>query len=233
MAPFPIADFSRALPTPRSRSNMLTMKQQTWVRLALLALTFLATPVVAQQSVHLGEAVSTTAAEQRLARIRTALDADESHVKLWWFGWAGVIGGSAIVQTGGSVIIQDPGWRADFQTGAVTSWLGMTGLALVPVKPLHRWDSLLDAPVEMQLRMAEAELRDRAKREKQVGGWIDHTLNVLVGLSAGAYLWFHENRHTTAISTSILDIAVGELQLWTVPHTAVHAVEALDAEKVP
>ena len=210
------------------------MKQQTWVRLALLALTLLATPAVAIEPIHLGEAVTTTAAEERLARIRSALDADESHVKLWWFGWAGVIGGAAIGETGLAVIIHDPGWRSDMQTGAITSWVGLAGLALAPVKPLQRWETLLDdAPLALQMRMAEAELRQRAKREKMMGGWIDHTLNVLVGLSAGAYLWFHEDRHATAISSMLVDIAVGELQIWTVPHTAVHAVEALDAEKAP
>lgn len=195
------------------------MKPKLLACLAILALPILAAPVQAQEPV------------ERLARIRSALDADESNVKLWWFGWAGVIGGSAIGQTGLSVVVKDPGFRSDLQAGAITSWLGIAGLALVPVKPLHRWPTLLDAPIELQMRMAEAELRDRAKRELQVGGWLDHTLNVLVGLGAGAYLWFHEDRRATAVSTSVVDILVGELQLWTVPHTAVHAVEALDAEK--
>ncbi len=168
---------------------------------------------------------------ERLSRLHLALDADEHAVKLWWFGWAGVVGGAAIGQTGLAVITHDAGFRSDLQTGAVTSWLGIAGLALVPVKPLQRWDSLLDAPIELQMRQAEAELRDRAKRERQVGGWLDHTLNALVGLSAGSYLWFHEDRRATAVVTGIVDILVGELQLWTVPRTAVHALETFDAEK--
>ena len=167
----------------------------------------------------------------RLTRLHSALDADERAVKLWWFGWAGIVGGAAIGQTGLSVLTHDAGFRSDLQTGAVTSWLGMAGLALVPVRPLQRWDSLLDAPIELQMRQAEAELRDRAKRELQVGGWLGHTLNALVGLSAGSYLWFHEDRRATAVVTGIMDILMGELQFWTVPHTAVHALAAIDAEE--
>ncbi len=193
------------------------------LRAALLALllTCPAAPVCAEEPAD------------RLARLRTALDADETHVRIWWYGWAGLFAGSGGVQTGLAVLASDPGFRGDSQVGATTSWLAVAGMALTPVKPLQRWESLLDAPVEIQLRMAEAELRARASRERQVGGWLDHTLSAVVALGAGSYLWLHEKRPSSAILMGITDLVIGELQLWTVPHTAVHAVEALDAETRP
>ncbi len=170
---------------------------------------------------------------ERLARLRSALDADEFHVRLWWYGWGGLFAGSGGVQTGLAAITSDPAFRTDSLVGATTSWLAVAGMALTPVKPEQRWATLLDAPVELQLRLAEAELRDRARRERQVGGWVDHTLCVLVAVGAGAYVWLHDNRPGGALMLAIPDLVIGELELWTVPHTAVHAVETLDAPPVP
>ena len=166
----------------------------------------------------------------RLARLHSALDADESAVRLWWYGWAGLFAASGGVQTGLGAFSSDPAFRADQLVGATTSWLGVAGMALTPVKPQQRWESLQDAPVELQLRLAEAELRDRAHRERHVGGWLDHTLCAVVALGAGAYLGLHEKRVSSAVMIGVTDLVIGEIELWTVPHTAVHAVEALDAE---
>ena len=170
---------------------------------------------------------------ERLARLRSVLDTDESNVRLWWYGWGGLYAAAGGVQTGLAAFSTDPNRRVDSVVGATSSWLGVAGMALTPVKPGERWTSLPDAPVDLQLRMVEAELRDRARREHHVGGWVDYTLCVLVALGAGAYVWLHENRPSGALMAAIPDLVIGELELWTVPHTAVHAVEALDAEKAP
>ena len=164
----------------------------------------------------------------RLARVRGALDADESNVKLWWYGWAGLFAASGGVQTGLSVLTDNAQFRAQQQVGATDSWLAVAGMALTPVKPGQRWDVITDAPVEQQLKWAEAELRHRARNERQVGGWLDHTLCVAVAVGSAAYLWLHEKQPGGAAMIGISDLVIGELQLWTVPHTAVHAVEALD-----
>ena len=167
----------------------------------------------------------------RLGRVRAALDADERPVQLWWYGWSGLFAGSGGVQTGLAVLTSDPAFRVERLVGATDSWLAVAGMALTPVKPGQRWDLLTDAPLEIQLKLAEAELRDRARRERHVGGWLDHTLCAAVAIGSAAFLWFHEKQPTSAAMIGISDLVVGELQLWTVPHTAVHAVETLDAER--
>ena len=167
----------------------------------------------------------------RLARLHAALDADELHVQIWWYGWSGLFAGAGGVQTGLAVLSNDSAFRTQNLVSATDSWLAVAGMALTPVKPGQRWDLLADAPVDIRLKLAEAELRDRARRERQVGGWLDHALCAVVAVGSSAYLWLHEKQPGGALMVGLSDLVIGEIQLLTVPHAAVHAVEVLDAER--
>lgn len=165
---------------------------------------------------------------ERLVRIQKALDLDESHVKIWWFGWTGVMFAAGAVQTGMSVASDDPAWVSDRLVGATNAWIGVAGMALTPVRPLQRWTPLPDLPVSAQLRIAEAELRDRAKREGAVGGWLDHALVVVLAVGTAAFLYYHEHRPVSAALAGSTNLVFGEFQLWSIPHTAIKAVKTLD-----
>jgi len=166
--------------------------------------------------------------EERLETARAALDQDERHVQLWWWGWTGLFAAAGGVQTGLAVLVDNHEFRAQLQVRATNGWLAVAGMALTPVKPNQRWVSLPDATTETQLKLAELELRERARKELQVGGWLDHTLCTAVAVGSAAYLWLHEKQPGAAVMVGITDLVIGELQLWTVPHTAVKAVRALD-----
>lgn len=169
--------------------------------------------------------------ELRLEQAKAALEQDERHVQLWWWGWTGIFAGAGGVQTGLAVLVDDHDFRAQRQVGAVDGWLAVAGMALTPVKPGQRWVELPEATTEVQLKMAELELRERARKELQVGGWLDHTLCAAVAVGSAAYLWLHEKQPGGAAMIGITDLVIGELQLWTVPHTAVKAVRALDESR--
>ena len=173
----------------------------------------------------LPQATSAQTPAERLDRLTRVLDADERHVQLWWYGWLGVYGLAAGAQTGVAAFGRDRELVVTSGLGATSAFLGIGGLALSPVQPQHRWPPLADAPLELQVRAAEAELADRARRERQVGGWLDHTLCAVVAAGAAAYLWLHEDRPGMAAAVGAMNLVVGEVQLWTVPTVAARALE--------
>lgn len=172
--------------------------------------------------------------QARLTRLEQALADDERHVRIWWFGWSGLFAVAGGGQMGLAAIVDNRDFVMDRLVGGTSGFLGVAGMALTPVKPLQTWTPMPDLPLDTRLKLVEAELRARAKREKQVGGWVDHALCVAVAAGAFAYIWLHENRLGSAALMGGMNLAVGEAQLWTVPHTAVHALEPLvEGEVVP
>ena len=171
--------------------------------------------------------------QARLTRLEHALVEDENHVRLWWFGWTGLFAAAGVGQMGLAAVVHDHDFVMDRLVGATGGFLGVAGMALTPVKPLQTWTPMPELPLDARLKLVEAELKARASREKQVGGWLDHTLCVAVAAGAFTYVWLHEHRLGGAAMVGIMDLVVGETQLWTVPHTAVHALEPVEDAPLP
>jgi hypothetical protein len=156
---------------------------------------------------------------------------DDRAVRVWWYGWFSVFAASGGIQTGLGALATDRGFVADRLVIATSSWLGVAGLGLSPLQPLPLWPALQDPADEA--RWLDLQLRERARQEQAIGGWLDHTLCAVVAVGAGAFLWLHEDRPTSAALTGGLNLIVGEIQLWTAPTVALDAWRRLHPGQEP
>lgn len=174
-------------------------------------------------------------AKERLAYIQTALHNGQTSSNIWYWTWIGVYSTVAITQYSLFFATDaiDPDnkdhWKQDQMAGAITSTLGVIGLAIDPMVPAYALGRFKDmpegTPEERLLKLKEAEiwLKKSSQRELDGRSWLSHTLNFAVNLAAGLTIWLAFDRSVVdGLITFLPGMAVGELQIWTQPTGAIN-----------
>lgn len=164
---------------------------------------------------------------KRLAFIEDRLEAGRPAAERWSYGWFGAYVGSTVVQFGVALGTTDPGLRADMAVGAASSALGVLPFAAFPFTPRFASAELAELPARTpaerarKLRLAEKLLEKCADKEAFGHGWMMQVgvLTVNVGIGLGLALGY--DRIRSGISTTLIGIAVSELQIFTQPTQAI------------
>ncbi len=169
--------------------------------------------------------VSDESARARLARVEAALYEDASASQLWYFGWSGLYAATAGAQLTVALVATDPGLRADARVGTVKSGLGFIGTMALPppaifFSPCTASEKATPAALSACLARQEARLDDAAKAERFARSILPTIASVAVNVGAGLYLWLHDDRLASAIVSTVVGIAVSQLQIATRPTIA-------------
>lgn len=164
---------------------------------------------------------------RRLAFIEDRFEAGRPAAERWSYGWFTAYTGAAVVQFGVALGTTDAGLRADMAVGAFTSAIGVLPFAVFPFTPRFAGSELAALPANTpaerarKLRRAERLLEKSADQEAFGKGWMMQVgvLSVNVGIGLGLALGY--DRVKSGISTTLIGIAVSELQIFTEPTQAI------------
>ena len=216
-------------------------KKQIAIAALLALLLFGATNAFGQTN---NKNLSDAEVKERITYIQSALDEGELCSEIWYWGWIGAYGTATAVQF--SLFFAPDAVnsknhdhaRQDMMAGAITSLLGVAGLAIDPMVPAYAPDRLRampgDSPAQRREKLKQAEywLKRSAQRELDGRGWLSHTLNLAVNLAAGLTLWlgFDRKLWPDALLTFLPGFAIGEIQIFTQPTRAVDDWEKYQAK---
>jgi hypothetical protein len=182
-------------------------------------------------TVSLARAENCLETETRLSFVSERLQADSRDAQRWTLGWGVGYAALALGQAGLALTRDDPGERAELFVGAGESVLGLVPLLLLPVPAIRdaeRLDARLVASAGGErcalVREAEHLLRRSAEDETFARGWVAHTLTV--GINGGGLLivGLGYDRWASGIAGALLGIAIGELQIFTRPTSAMRGL---------
>lgn len=161
---------------------------------------------------------------QRIRYIESVMQKDLSKTKWWWNGWLYGYGGATLVQGIVYFNSDEKTVRQDMALGAATTFLGVIGQFLTPLKPGKELDSLSkynEGTLELQdkkLKMAEKLFADVAEREKIARGWQNHAITGAVNLTSGLITWLGFNRTAKdGFINFALNTVITEAQIWSQP----------------
>jgi hypothetical protein len=161
---------------------------------------------------------------ERIQFIQQTLGRDLVKTKQWWYGW--LAGYSAATVTQGAVYFgsNDKSTRQDMALGAATTFLGVAGQFISPIKPgneAEQLKTLTENTKEEQLnksKIAEDLLNEIANREKLARNWQSHVLPTAVDIGSGLVTWLAFDRSVWAgVGNFALNLAITETQIWTQP----------------
>ncbi len=170
----------------------------------------------------------------RIDYIQKALDEDQLHAQIWWYGWISLYGAMTIVQ-GGLYFNDSFGdhTKQDMLVGAATSLLGLIGKVIDPFYPAYYPDRLRvmprDTPEERKLKLesAEAMLLACSKRERSGWSWMNHALNFAVNAAAGLVTTFAFKRSwKDGLLTFALGMAISEVDIFSQPTRAMRNMKS-------
>lgn len=173
-----------------------------------------------------------------IAFLNERLQADVAQSRTWWYGWLTAFGVMTLAQGGVVAFTHQSlqarpqtlstkkrelfeGLRADSLVGGAGSFLGLAGVLISPIRP----DAARPATDAAGLW---AQIDERAQRQHEAHGWINHVLNAAVAVGSGAALWGYYDRMPSAALNLGAGLAIGEFQIYTVPSVASETREAYD-----
>lgn len=163
----------------------------------------------------------------RINFIQSTLEQDKLKTQYWWYGWLGGYGAATAVQGAVYFGSTDKSTRQDMALGAATTFLGVVGQFITPIRPgneAKQLNALTDnTKVEQlnKLKIAEDLLNEIGKREKLARNWQSHVLPTAVDLGSGLVTWLAFDRSVWAgIGNFAFNLAITESQIWSQPMLA-------------
>lgn len=161
---------------------------------------------------------------ERIQFIQHTIDRDLVKTKQWWYGWLAGYGAATVAQGAVYFGSNDKSTRQDMALGAVTTFLGVAGQFISPIKPgneTEQLNALTENTKEEQLnklKIAEELLNEIGKREKLARNWQSHVLPTAVDLGSGMVTWLAFDRSVWAgIGNFAFNLAITETQIWSQP----------------
>lgn len=161
--------------------------------------------------------------QARLTFLRDALEDTERHAQLWAWGWLSFYVVGLGVQGTRAVLTDDRAARADFLVGAVKAGIGITAHALrLPRARLGADDipeaDALDADANLAaLALAEAALREDARRARRRYSWMPPVASVLLNLAGGVVVGAGYDDWSRGLTSAALGVAIGQIVHWSQP----------------
>jgi len=158
--------------------------------------------------------------EQRLQFLESKLAAEQSQGRWYEAGWSMVyVGGVGYGAYQLGTTNNDKAAMADGIVGISKSLVGAGTLVLNPLKAGHSLRDLEEckcSEAAQRLALAESLLRRNAKESDLRYAWQPHVISLALNLLGGAIVWIAGDLKRAGQSTGIA-VAVGEVQLWTLP----------------
>ncbi len=174
------------------------------------------------------------AGEEPALRLRwEALQAEEQHARVWFWGWSGFYGAVIVGETVIAATTGNSGARTNAYINIASSSAGLLAIVLRPPPAAFGLDAIRALPegTEEERRAKNEALRalfDRAVAEE---GFYRSPLNHVIGLTVNAgiaaLLYFGYRLGTRALITLFAGSAVWEAQVLTHPAGARDAAEGL------
>lgn len=171
----------------------------------------------------------------RLAFLRAALEDTKLHGQLWAWGWLGFYALGVGAQSVRAAIEDRPSVRADFVVSAVKSGIGIVTHTLrlprsrLGADDIPAYDPRDPAGNLAALRLAEAALRQDARRAAQRYSWIAHATSVLLNVAGALVVGLGYDNWPRGITSAAVGIAVGQVVVWSQPWQPEGHVEAYEA----
>lgn len=163
-----------------------------------------------------------TEVEERLAFLERRLEAAEFQGDLWQYGWFGVHSTGLVFNAVDASLTDDDDDRVARIVGATKSAVGIGYLLLRPLPARLGADPIRAMPhgtpelERARLQAAEDLLQRSAQRARRKYTVWPHLESAVLNLIGGGIILGFGDWEDAALSTG-LGIAVGELQIWTVP----------------
>jgi hypothetical protein len=166
--------------------------------------------------------------EARADWIQTRLVREAHRVRVWKWGWGiGAVAGGGL-QLGLAPLVDDHDQRVDLLIGG-----GSTLALLVPVLfgPSVDERPASGAADDCPARLSDAERRLAAADddERRARGPLSHIVNIVFNVGVGLLLGLGFDQWPQGILSTAGGVAVGEVQIWTVPQGARDDLSALRA----
>lgn len=150
----------------------------------------------------------------------------------WQWGWFGLLGSAAVVQTIGANTLDGDNMKYDMGVGAATSFLGAADMLINPMATHYYSDQLQSMDKESgitqeaKLRQAEIWLDSAAEREVYEQHFINHLLAGFVNGLGALMIAYDDDRSTDAWLSFAVGMAVSEIKIYTAPQTMIAAKAA-------
>ena len=149
-------------------------------------------------------------------------------MRWWYWGWFSGYSAITMGRLGMWALADTPADRAENAVGAATSFLGVGGLVISPLRK-HLSDGkdlrahTATSPAEWAGKRAAAEtlLRTQAAAQRRGKHWGNRMLSASVPIGAGLVLWLAYDLPVQAAIATASGLVVGQTQIMTQPDHAV------------
>ncbi|WP_148252073.1 hypothetical protein [Aidingimonas lacisalsi] len=193
---------------------MLTPRA-SWIAL-VASLTLAMTPLAMAQS-----------AEQEWNAYRDALEHGERHADYWQTGWTTFYAGSLAYNAWQSSEGSSSDDRFDARVGAVKSALALGGMLLdrqPHPEARRKLEQVSGQAPDDRLARAREVIRETAEEERRRRGWRARLGSLAVNTVGGLVIGVGDDRPDDGAISFATGMLVSELQLWSQPGQAGHAV---------
>jgi hypothetical protein len=202
---------------------MKTKENQVTLKILIISVLFSA----ACPALHAQNELPDSVIIKRINFIQSTLDQDRLKTQYWWYGWLGGYGAATVVQGAFYIGSTELKTRQDMALGAATTFLGVVGQFITPIRPgneAKQLNVLTENTKEEQLqklKIAEDLLNETGKREKLARNWQCHVLPTAIDLGSGLVTWLAFDRSVWAgVGNFAFNLAITESQIWSQPMLA-------------
>jgi len=198
----------------KTKENLLILK------ILILGLLF----TTACPKLHAQNELSDSVITKRIKFIQSSIEQDKLKTQYWWYGWLGGYGAATLVQGAffnGSTDLKN---RQDMALGAATTFLGVLGQFITPIRPGNEPEQLnaisgkTNEEQKIKLKLAEDLLNEIGTREKLARNWKSHILPTAIDLGSGMVTWLAFDRSVWAgVGNFAFNVAITESQIWSQP----------------
>lgn len=209
----------------RARSGLARVATVLGLLLAAPSASAQTAPVVAAPTAEFGPAESA-----RLAHVEATLAADRTTSLRWYAVWTGAFAASAGVRGVIWATSDDRDVIAESRVSCVLSLVGLLTSAPVPPASFFGDDdpgpqaSATEKRAYLQRR--EERLTKAADLERLGRAPITHFTGIVLGATAGLYLWQKDGLPGPGAITALSSIAISEIKIWTQPTRALRTAPA-------
>lgn len=193
-------------------------------------------PFDAPLRLGMGAAPPALVEEEPALRLRwDALQAEERHARVWFWGWSGFYGAVIVGETVIAATTGNSGARTNAYVNIASSGVGLLTILLRPPPAAFGLDGIRALPegTEDERRIKSEALRalfDRAVAEERFyRSPLNHVIGLTVNAGLAALLYFGYHLGTRALITLFAGSAVWEAQVLTHPAAAAEAAVAAGA----
>ena len=170
--------------------------------------------------------------DAQLASHWRALESEELHARLWYWGWSGFLGTVVVTEVVIAATTTNQGAKINAYYNIGFSGAGMLAVLLFPPAAAYGLDAIRAMPEDTDAhRAAKARALD-ALFERAASGerWYrspwNHVLGLTVNAGLSAILYFGYKLGGRALLTLVAGSAIWEAQIWTHPTAARDAADA-------